>query len=131
MAVTMQLQQREGADPAQRLRARLPIAAAVLPASADADLIAQFDARVRRMFGLLDAALAPTLADAPPAGAAIEALRHALHQVAGTAAFFGHVALGTVAGEHDDTLRDARGRVTLADLRAMRVELCHAAAGEA
>lgn len=61
-----------------------------LPASADPDLIALFDERVRRMFVLLDGACADA--------ATVPDFRAALHQVAGTAAFFGRPALGSVAG---------------------------------
>ena len=68
--------------------------------SDDADLQAQFDARVRNLFALYDATIALDTVDT----AAIDALRHALHQVAGTAAFFGHGKLGTVARDIDDGL---------------------------
>jgi len=68
--------------------------------SDDADLQAQFDARVRKLFTLYDATIALETIDT----VAIDALRHALHQVAGTAAFFGQGKLGTAARDIDDRL---------------------------
>ncbi|WP_277969415.1 PAS domain S-box protein [Sphingomonas echinoides] len=68
----------------------------------DEELQGQFDARVRKLFALYDTTIALETIDT----AAIDALRHALHQVAGTAAFFGHGELGTVAREIDDQLDD-------------------------
>ncbi|RZM35681.1 MAG: response regulator, partial [Sphingomonas sp.] len=68
--------------------------------SADAELQGQFDTRVRNLFALYDTTNALESWDAP----AIDALRHALHQVAGTAAFFGQGDLGTLAGRIDDAL---------------------------
>lgn len=100
-------------------------AAPVAPASADPDLIAQFDARVKRMFALLDAALG-----APPTAASIDDLRHALHQLAGTAAFFGKIDLGTLAGDIDDRLAGGSGVATPAFLGDAAVALRHAALAE-
>lgn len=68
--------------------------------TADDELQAQFDERVRDLVALFGA----TVALETPDAAAIAALRHALHQVAGTAAFFGYAALGKVAGTLEDLL---------------------------
>ena len=73
-----------------------------IPASADPELIAQFDARIQRMFELLDTALAGPLT--PPV---IDDLRDALHKLAGTAAFFGNADLGTMAANLDARLGSA------------------------
>jgi PAS domain S-box-containing protein len=73
--------------------------------SEDAALQAQFDTRVRTLFALYEETLALPSIDS----AAILALRHALHQVSGTAAYFGESALGTIAGEIDDRLAIAPG----------------------
>lgn len=73
----------------------------VAPTSVDAGLTAQFEARVQRLFALLDAVLA-----APPTPAAIGDLRDALHKVAGTAAFFEHAGLGRAAADLDEQLGD-------------------------
>ncbi|PTS81421.1 histidine kinase, partial [Sphingomonas sp. HMWF008] len=74
-----------------------------VPASADPELIAQFDARIDRMFALLEAALAEPLNTQ-----VIDDLREALHRLAGTAAFFGKAELGTTAATLDERL----GRLT-------------------
>lgn len=77
---------------------RAPAAAAAT--NDDAVLHAQFQTRVRKLFALYD-----TTVTLDPCGThAIDALRHALHQVAGTAAFFGAGKLGSVAAEIDDAL---------------------------
>lgn len=103
------------------LSARSGRAATPLPASADPDLIAQFDARVERMFALLDGVVAGR--------ADVADLRHALHQVAGTAAFFGKRELGTVASTLDRELGEVSGaiRALLADAGTA---LRHAALGD-
>ena len=75
------------------------VAPRVLPTSADPELVAQFDARMQRMFDLLDTALAGPLT--PPV---IDDLRDALHKLAGTAAFFGKADLGTMAAALDQRL---------------------------
>lgn len=75
-----------------------PVPSAI-PASADPDLIAQFDARMQRMFDMLDIALA-----GPLTPAVIDDLRDALHKLAGTAAFFGQGDLGTMAANLDERL---------------------------
>lgn len=96
---------------------------AAIPASADPDLIAQFDTRMQRMFETLDIALA-----GPLTSPVIEDLRHALHRLAGTAAFFGKAELGTMAANLDEQL----GRLTATTemLDAARSELRRAAAGD-
>ena len=80
--------------------------AASIPAGADPELIAQFDARVDQMFVLLDAAMA-----SPPTVRAIDDLRHTLHRLAGTAAFFGKAELGTMAS-HAGSAAGPRYRVS-------------------
>ena len=82
---------------------RAPAIATAEATSSDAELQAQFDARVRDLYALYDRTVALDARDA----AAIAALRHALHRVAGTAAFFGHAELGSLAGSLDDLLGTA------------------------
>lgn len=98
-------------------------AGAALPASTDAALIAQFEARVARMFVVLEAAM---IAEPP---VEIEALRHALHQIAGTATFFGATELGTLAGDLDDHLAGGAAVATRAFLHEAHARLRRAAAG--
>ena len=101
-------------------------AAHAIPASADPELIAQFDARMQRMFEMLDTALA-----APLTPQAIEDLRDALHRLAGTAAFFGKAELGTMAADLDERLgNDAATHALLPEmLHAARTDLRRIAAG--
>lgn len=94
-----------------------------LPASADADLIRQFEARVARMFVLFEAAMVAE----PPVE--IDALRHALHQIAGTATFFGATELGTLAGDLDDALAGGSAIATAAFLHDAHARLRRAATG--
>ena len=97
-------------------------AAPVLPpVGADRDLVAQFDARVHRLFALLDAAVEDRHA--------VEDLRTALHQVAGTAAFFGKGDFGTLAAKLDEQLGTPQV-ATAAFLITARADL-RAAAGAA
>ncbi len=106
-----------------------PVASAT-PASADPELIAQFDARMQRMFDLLDTALAGPLT--PPV---IDDLRDALHKLAGTAAFFGKADLGTMAANLDERLGNEAGSPALLHellpeiLSAARTDLRRLAAG--
>ena len=98
-------------------------APAPVPAGADPEMIAQFDARMQRMFALLDAALA-----APLTPDVIDDLREALHRLAGTAAFFGKAALGTMAARYDEQL--SRLTATPEMLETARAELRRAAHGK-
>ena len=102
--------------------AAAPVPAPV-PAGADPEMIAQFDARMQRMFALLDAALA-----APLTPDVIDDLREALHRLAGTAAFFGKAALGTMAARYDEQL--SRLTATPEMLETARAELRRAAHGK-
>ena len=96
------------------------------PASADPALIAQFDARMQRMFDVLDATLA-----GPPTPQLIDDLRDALHKLAGTAAFFGHADLGTLAAKLDERLGNAAPTPDMLPemLNAARADLRRVATG--
>ncbi|WP_242139487.1 PAS domain S-box protein [Sphingomonas sp. TREG-RG-20F-R18-01] len=98
---------------------RAPAIATAPATSADADLQAQFDTRVQNLFTLYDQTIALETCDA----GAIDALRHALHQVAGTAAFFGQGELGTVAGKIDDMLDMPAGSARDAALQSGHAQL--------
>ena len=102
------------------------VAAHAVPASTDPELIAQFDARMQRMFEMLDTALATPLTPR-----AIEDLRDALHRLAGTAAFFGKAELGTMAADLDERLGDDAATQALLPemLHAARTDLRRVAAG--
>ena len=75
---------------------------------------------MQRLFALLDAALAD------PNG--IDDFRTALHQLAGTAAFFGKADLGTLAATLDEQLGDP-DLPTPHFLATARTDLRRAAAG--
>jgi PAS domain S-box-containing protein len=102
---------------------------AALPASADPELIAQFDARVQRVFTAIDTALGESGAAPPDPKRAIDDVRDALHLLAGTAAFFGKAALGTAAANLDDQLGAGHHIATPAFLETARTQLRDAAAG--
>lgn len=96
----------------------------MLAASADPDLIKQFEARTRSAIELLDTAL-----DSPtPSPDAIAALRHAMHLLAGTSAFFGKAKLGTIASEVDAQLSQGDEIVTQTFLKRARTRLIGAGA---
>ena len=97
------------------------VAAKSVPASADPGLIAQFNARVQRMFELLETALAD------PSGPVIDDLRDALHKLAGTAAFFGKADLGILAADLDERLGSDIDTAMPDTLTAARTDLCRAA----
>ncbi|WP_010164713.1 PAS domain S-box protein [Sphingomonas sp. PAMC 26617] len=98
---------------------RAPAIATAPATSADAELHRQFDTRVRNLFALYDATVARESWDT----AAIDALRHALHQVAGTAAFFGRGDLGTLASRIDDALDIPAGTERDAVVRSGHAQL--------
>ncbi|MES2020724.1 MAG: PAS domain S-box protein [Pseudomonadota bacterium] len=99
-----------------------------LPASADPDLIAQFEARVQRTFAAIDMALGESDGPTPDPKQAIDAVQEALHLLAGTAAFFGKAELGTIAADLDDQLGAGHHVGTAAFLQAARAHLRAAAA---
>jgi CheY-like chemotaxis protein len=101
---------------------------APLPASADPELIAQFEARVQRTFTALDIALGENGGPTTDPKRAIDDVQEALHLLAGTAAFFGKADLGTIAADLDEQLGAGHHIGTAAFLQAARAQLRAAAA---